>query len=168
MFADGINTYQLLRSAAPAFLETVFADSTLWPNPHNFTSVSLAHVLASNYYELGRFVFLDSLYSMAYALPQVIEYDTSIPPFKSDVQPIEWVHGCPVEFQIALVDINARSNAQNRFGPEADWRPIEHRIKSWQPIARTTSDDESWKSVALLAVQESWRHTLLIYLYMVC
>jgi hypothetical protein len=167
MFTDRINTYQLLRNTAPTFLQIVFTDSTLWPNRQDFTHVSLAHVLASTLYELGRFVLLDSVYSMAYALPQVIEYDTSIPPFQTEIQPVEWVHGCPIELQFALVEINARCNAQNRVGPEPDWQPIERRIKSWQPMARTLPGNESWKAVALLAVQEGWRHTLLIYLYMV-
>ncbi|KAG8683572.1 hypothetical protein FRC08_014208 [Ceratobasidium sp. 394] len=84
----------------------------------------------------------------------------------SAVHPVEWVYGCPVPLEMALVDINKRCNARNRVVPEPDWRPIEHRIKSWVPTVQAAPSDEAWKSSARLAVHESWRHTLLIYLYM--
>jgi hypothetical protein len=151
---------------APIFLQIVFAESALWPSLHNYTTISLTHILASTRYELGHFVMLDSLCSLTYGLPQVIEYDTSVPPSKVDIHPVEWVHGCPTEFQIALFEINTLFH-QSQDKAKPDWRPIEYRIKSWQPAARTSPEDESWKTVARLAVQESWRHTMLIYLYMV-
>jgi hypothetical protein len=161
-----MNAYQLLRNTAPIFLQIAFEEPALWPNPHNYAAISLAHIFASTRYELGHFVLMDSLCSLTYGLPQVIEYDTSILPSDVDIHPVEWVHGCPTEFQIALVNINARFH-QTRVGPEPDWRPIEHLIKSWQPAVQTSAEGESWQAVARLAVQESWRHTLLIYLYMV-
>ncbi|KAG8744453.1 hypothetical protein FRC10_010123 [Ceratobasidium sp. 414] len=166
MFVNGTSTYQILHQTAPIFLQLVFANPSLWLDPTDLTSLSLAHVLASAHYELGRFVLVDALYSMTYGLPQVIEYDTSAPPFMSDVQPVEWVYGCPVVLKMALVDINKRCNARNRVRPEPDWRPIEYRIKSWVPAVYAAPSDETWKSIARLAVHESWRHTLLIYLYM--
>ncbi|KAG8744454.1 hypothetical protein FRC10_010124 [Ceratobasidium sp. 414] len=166
MFVNGTSTYQILHETAPIFLQLVFVDSSLWLDPTDFTSLSLAHVLASTHYELGRFVLVDALYSMAYGLPQVIEYDTSAAPFMSDVRPVEWVHGCPVVLTMALVDINKRCNARRRVTPESDWRPIEHRIKSWMPETQAAPSGETWKSIARLAVHESWRHVSLIYLYM--
>ncbi|KAG8744452.1 hypothetical protein FRC10_010122 [Ceratobasidium sp. 414] len=164
-FSDGLNAYEVLLSLAPVFLQLVFADSTLWLNSYAFT-VSLAHILASPRFELGHFIFVDSLCSMVYALPQVIEYDTSISPFNSDMHPIEWAHGCPIEYQIALVEINARCNGPNQARPEIDWRPIERCIKSWQPAVPAPPSEQSWRTVARLAVQETWRHMLLVYLYM--
>ncbi|KAG8701403.1 hypothetical protein FRC08_004096 [Ceratobasidium sp. 394] len=166
MFARGTSTYQLLRNMAPTFLQLVFAEPTLWPDPTNFSSLSLAHVLNSTNYELSRFTLLDALHSMAFGLPQVIEYDTSIPPLHKGVWPSEWVHGCPIELQFALVEINKHCNARIRVAPEPDWRPIEHRIKYWRPFAQHLPCSDSWKTIATLAVQESWRHTLLVYLYM--
>ncbi|QRV82608.1 cytochrome P450 family protein [Ceratobasidium sp. AG-Ba] len=165
MFANSANTYQILQETAPIFLQIVFMDFTLWLNYADISSLSLAHVLNSTNYELGRFVLLDALYSMAYGLPQVIEYDTSVPPFVSDIQPVEWVHGCPVELIMALVDINKHFNARICYGPHPDWQPVEHRIKSWRSPVHTPNH-EAWKTVAKAAVHESWRHSLLIYLYM--
>ncbi|KAG9102758.1 hypothetical protein FRC06_001210 [Ceratobasidium sp. 370] len=149
-YYDGLNAYEVLRSLAPVFLQLVFADSTLWPSSYTFT-VSLAHIYASPRYELGHFIFLDSLCSMVYALPQVIEYDTSISPLDSDVHPLEWAHGCPTVFQIALIEINARYNGPNQAKPETDWRPIERCIKSWQPTVQAPPKEESWRAVARLA-----------------
>lgn len=101
---------------------------------------------------------------MAYAVPPTIEYNTSYPPFNLDAHPVEWVHGCPTVFHMAFMDINARC----ALGHVAqDWQDIEHRIKSWQPRFNN-STGEAWKDVARLAVQESWRQALLVYLYMVC
>ncbi|KAG8731410.1 hypothetical protein FRC12_019753 [Ceratobasidium sp. 428] len=166
MFARGVGGYQLLRDTVPTFLQLVFTESTLWPDPTNFASVSLAHVLGSTNYELSRFILLDALHSMVYGLPQVIEYDTSTPLAPLGVWPCEWVHGCPIQLQFALVDINKHCNSRIQVGPELDWRPIEHRIKSWQPTVQALSGNDSWKTIATMVVQESWRHSLLIYLYM--
>ncbi|QRW11317.1 Fungal specific transcription factor domain [Ceratobasidium sp. AG-Ba] len=47
-----------------------------------------------------------------------------------------------------------------------DWRSIEQELHEWKPFTRTALEEESWRGVVRLAVQESWRHTLLIYLYM--
>ncbi|KAG9091061.1 hypothetical protein FRC07_011941 [Ceratobasidium sp. 392] len=102
---------------------------------------------------------------MAYGLPQVIEYDTSTPLFVPDSQPVEWIHGCPTALKMVLVELNKRCNGRNRVTPEPDWRPIEHRIKSWVSTTQVAPSDEAWKVAARLAVHESWRHTLLIYLY---
>ncbi|KAG8744447.1 hypothetical protein FRC10_010117 [Ceratobasidium sp. 414] len=162
---DGTGTYELLRSYAPTFLQIVFSDPTLWPNPHNSTSVSLVHVLASTNYELSHFAMLDMMCSILYGLPQVVDYDTSIPPFDTVIHPAELVNGCPLELQIILVDINTRS-AWKQIGPILDWHDIERKLREWRPTARNSTREESWKTVARLAVQESWRHTLLIYLYM--
>ncbi|KAG9126572.1 hypothetical protein FRC07_002945 [Ceratobasidium sp. 392] len=102
---------------------------------------------------------------MLYALPQVVDYDTTVQPFGVEVHPIEWFYGCPAEFQMALVDINAHFN-RNRAGKNVDWQFMEQRLKSWKPAMPTPEEDQSWRAVTRLAVQESWRHTLLIYMYM--
>jgi hypothetical protein len=103
---------------------------------------------------------------MMYGVPQTVEYDTSVPPLEGDTHPVEWMHGCPAKLQLIMVDINIR-RAWNRIGPAPDWRGLEHRLLSWQPPVSTVPGEESWRAIARLAVQESWRHALLIYLYMV-
>ncbi|KAF8606248.1 hypothetical protein BDV93DRAFT_521081, partial [Ceratobasidium sp. AG-I] len=161
--SDTLRPCELLRSMVPTFLQLAFSDSTLWPNHHNSTAVSVAHVLASDRYELGHFIYLDSMCSMVYGMPQVLEYDTSTPPLNRAMRPIQ---GCPIlpaQLHIALIDMN---NLCGQIYIGDDWRSIEQRILSWEAPTRDTTDVESWRVITQLAIEESWRHTLLIYLYM--
>ncbi|KAG9088556.1 hypothetical protein FRC07_012516, partial [Ceratobasidium sp. 392] len=163
---NSLNTYQLLQSQAQAFLQIVFSDPAFWPNVYyDSTRVSLAHVLGSTRYEITHFALLDMMCSMAYGLPQVIEYDTSGPPLEANFHPIEWVHGCPVELQMIIVKINSLCN-WNRIGPAPSWQSVEQELLSWAPLVSKLQEEDSWKPIARLAVRESWRHALLIYLYM--
>ncbi|KAG9118509.1 hypothetical protein FRC07_006940 [Ceratobasidium sp. 392] len=162
---NSLNTYQLLQSQAQAFLQIVFSDPTFWPSVYyDSAGVSLAHVLASTRYEVTHFALLDMMCSMAYGLPQVIEYDTSAPPLEAHFHSVEWVHGCPVELQMIIVKINSLCN-WNQIGPVPDWQSVEQELLRWKPPISKLQED-SWKPVARLAVRESWRHALLIYLYM--
>lgn len=98
---------------------------------------------------------------MACGLPQVIDYDTSVPAFATNNHTL---HGFPAELQIVLVDINIRC-FQNSVAH--DWMVIEQRLLAWRSPVPDAADEDSWKTIAQLAVHESWRQTLLIYLYMV-
>ena len=162
--SDTFSPHELLRSMVPTFLQIAFSDSTLWPNHLNSTAVSVAHVLSSDRHELGHFIYLDSMFSMVYGMPQVLEYDTSTSPLNSIMRPIQGCPMLPAEFQIALVDMN---NLCGQMYIGDDWRSIEQRILSWEAPTRDTTDVESWRVITQLAIEESWRQTLLIYLYMV-
>jgi hypothetical protein len=49
-----------------------------------------------------------------------------------------------------------------------DWPAIEQQLISWEPRPGLEPKGlESWKSIAWFALQEMWRHVLLIYLYLV-
>ncbi|KAG8763690.1 hypothetical protein FRC12_008439 [Ceratobasidium sp. 428] len=154
------SVYRLLLDCAPVFLQMALMEGAWQPNS---LSVSVARLFASTRHELVQFVLQDSLCSMLYALPQVVDYDTSIQPSGEERHIVEWVYGCPAEFQVALVDINA--HIHHKPGKNIDWQLMEQSLKSWKP-AVLDREGESWKAVARLAVHESWRHTLLIYLYM--
>ncbi|KAG8777397.1 hypothetical protein FRC12_000387 [Ceratobasidium sp. 428] len=163
---DSINTYQLLRNHASVFHQIVSSDPAFWSDTYcRPTRVSLAHVLALPRYEIAHFALLDMMCSMAYGLPQVIDYDTSTPPLETNFYPVEWIHGCPVDFQIIIAKINSLCN-WDQIGPPPDWRPLERELRDWQPDVFKVTEEESWKAVARLAVRESWRHALLIYMYM--
>ncbi|QRV76919.1 phosphoribosylformylglycinamidine synthase [Ceratobasidium sp. AG-Ba] len=166
MLSANASAYQVLQDVAPTFIQLVFTDPTLWFASLDFSSVCVGHILGSTNYELAKFIQLDALHSMVYGLPQVIEYDTSAPPPKEGTWPSEWIHGCPIELQFALIDINKHCNSRTQILPQPDWRRIEDRIKSWTPRVPAKSSDEAWKAVAMVFIQESWRHALLIYLYM--
>ena len=101
------------------------------------------------------------LYAMTHGVPQVLIYDTSVSAFPTDSVPF---YGFPVELQIVLADINV-CYAQGYAAH--DWQKIEERIFAWDPPVYATMDEDAWKTSAQLAIHESWRHTILIYLYMV-
>lgn len=146
---------------APTFLDVIASEPTLWPDQYSSVSVSLAHINASNRHELQHFALIDMLCAMTYGLPQILDYDTSTPAFAASEAP---VHGFHADLQIALADINKRC-AQGSVAH--DWQSIELRVLDWRPPVCATADEDAWKTVAQLAVDESWRHTILIYLYMV-
>ncbi|QRV96566.1 Fungal specific transcription factor domain [Ceratobasidium sp. AG-Ba] len=115
---SSINTYRLLQRHAPSFLKIVSSDPSFWSETCPPTKVSLAHVLASERYEITHFALLDMMCALSYGLPQVIEHH------------------------------------------------VERELLDWKPSTRCISGEEGWKAIARLAVRESWRHALLIYLYM--
>lgn len=153
---------ELLHSCAPTFFQIALSDPTLWPSESSFMAVSVSHIFGSNRYELGHYIHLDTCCMIVYAVPLTLQYDTSCSPFNTEIHPVEWIHGCPVEFHIAFIEINARC-ALGYVTP--DWQDIERRIKSWQP-RQYNPTGEACKDVTRLAVQESWRQLLLVYLYM--
>jgi hypothetical protein len=109
-------------------------------------------------------MLMDIMGSMIYGLPQAVAYETNIKPFHPKPHSVEWINCFPGEFQILLAKINACRD-QGKLG---DWQNVERELLSWEPGPKFHPQGlESWKSVAWLAVQETWKQTLLIYLYLV-
>ncbi|KEP47231.1 putative fungal Zn(2)-cys(6) binuclear cluster domain protein [Rhizoctonia solani 123E] len=161
--SNGYRAYQLLQNAAPVFMELVYSDPSLWPDPNGPPMVCMSKVAASTRFELGHFTLIDTVCSMAYGLPQVVQYETATPSLEPEIHPIEWVHCCPLEFQVCLAEMN-KCCAKSYVAP--DWRAIEHRLVSYKAPVVALGNTESWKAIARIAVVESWRQVLLIYLYM--
>lgn len=156
---DTLYPYHLLQKLAPVFLQLVYADLTLWPNQQASPFLPLANILVSDRRELNHFILLDVLCSALYGLPHMFQYDTSIPVLV-DLYPI---HGMPPELQFILIEISC---CHSQSPTARDWRDLERRLLDWQSPVCVTTNKESWKAIAQLAVHESWRQTLLIYLYM--
>lgn len=165
MMGNCASTYQVLRTAAPTFLQMVFSNPELWLSSDDPTLVPLGPIIASTHHALAYFALTDSLSAMAFGLPSQVEYYTLGYTITSAPVPFEWTHSSPAEFQMILADINAcrdkRPGARSR-------EDLERQLLSWQ--AQPSYYDESWESWminAWFAVQESWRLALLAYLYMV-
>ncbi|CEL60442.1 Zinc-cluster protein [Rhizoctonia solani AG-1 IB] len=157
-------TYQLFCHTAPSFFRMASSDPMLQPAQNDSNLVSIAHLLASPRYGTAHFMLMDIMGSMIYGLPQVVTYQTNIEPFHLEPHAVEWIHGFPGEFQILLAKINACRD-QEKWG---GWQDIERQLLSWEPRPKFQPQGlESWKSVAWLATQETWRQTLLMYLYLV-
>ncbi|QRV96386.1 Fungal specific transcription factor domain [Ceratobasidium sp. AG-Ba] len=138
--------YTLLRRTAFLFMQIAGADPTLWPRDPTSNGISLAHALLPPRHEIGRFIFMDNIFSLSFGLPPLVEYDTSHPVIQSaSSYPTEWVHGCPTRFMFSIIE-------------EDTW--------AWRPTGVSSSSSNSQGSIAQVAVHEGWRHALLIYLYM--
>ncbi|KAJ1305337.1 hypothetical protein OPQ81_000353 [Rhizoctonia solani] len=158
------NAIQVLRSAAPTFLQIAYSCPELWPDNSDLTSIPLMNVATSSRHELAVFALIDCTCALVFGIPQLVEYDTNAGSLPDGPLPYEWAHCSPVEFLIILAEINA---CRDKRPGARDWRDIEHQLITW--LARPTQHNESWESwmvVAWLAVQESWRLTLLAYLYL--
>ncbi|KAH7335988.1 hypothetical protein B0J17DRAFT_60703 [Rhizoctonia solani] len=123
----------------------------------------ISKIVASARFELGHFALMDIICSMAYGLPQIVDYETATLFPEAEVHPIEWVHGCPLEFQVCIAEMNKRCT-RSHITP--DWHVIEYRLLSYKPSITKMDNTQSWQTVARLAILESWRQVLLIYLYM--
>ncbi|CAE6485919.1 unnamed protein product [Rhizoctonia solani] len=146
--SNGYHAYQLLQNTAPTFLEIVYADPNLWPDPNGPPMACISKIAASTRFELGHFALMDNICSMAYGLPQVVDYETATPCPAPDVHPIEWVHCCPLEFQVCIAQMN-KSCAKSYVAP--DWRAIEHRLLAYKAPLGDMDNAESWKTIARLA-----------------
>ncbi|KAG8701912.1 hypothetical protein FRC08_003820 [Ceratobasidium sp. 394] len=163
------SAYSLLRRLAPTFMQIAFADPTLWPRQPTSNGISLAHTLASPQLELGRYVFMEAVSSLMFGTPPLVEYDTSHPLIQTqEALVLEWVHGCATEFVMAIVKINIWRARDSNYvsGSDSGWRDIEESVWAWCPKGGHEPNGDSQKLVAKLAVQEAWRHAVLIYLYM--
>ncbi|CAE6426541.1 unnamed protein product [Rhizoctonia solani] len=163
MLIHSSNTYQVLRSVTPAFLQLAFSDPALWSSNFSLTSVPLSTILTSEAHELAYFALIDCASATAFGLPQQVEYDTTIHSSPGYYSSHQWAHSSPTEFQLVLADINAcRDGSPNA----RDWRDIENWLLAWQSRSGEHAFTDSWMTVAWYAVQESWRLALLAYLYL--
>ncbi|CAE6428271.1 unnamed protein product [Rhizoctonia solani] len=156
-------TYDLFCRFVPNFFQMVYSDPTLWPTQDNPTLISMAHLLASPRYGPASYMIIDVMGSMVYGLPHLVDYNTDIELFHPEPHPVEWVDCFPGEFVVLLAKINTCRDQKST----EDWQSIEQRIVCWEPRPQFEIKGlESWKSVAWLALQESWKQTLLMYLYL--
>ncbi|KDN43599.1 hypothetical protein RSAG8_05976, partial [Rhizoctonia solani AG-8 WAC10335] len=161
---DAATTYRLMCRLAPNFLQVIYSDPTLWSTEHNPALVSMAHLFSSPRYGPAGYMLMDVMASMVYGVPHLAEYNTDIEPFHTELHPAEWMNCVPGEFLILLAKIN---NCRDQGLLADDWRDIERRLVTWEPRLRFEPEGlDSNKSVAWLALQETWRQTLLIYLYL--
>ncbi|KAF8679809.1 hypothetical protein RHS04_04756 [Rhizoctonia solani] len=162
-FLDSATTYGLSCRFVPNFLQMVYSDPTMWSPQYDLTLVSMAHILACSRYGPALYMLMDIVGSMVYGLPHLVDYNTDVELFHPESHPVEWVDCFPGEFMIILAKINT---CRDQTSTE-DWRTIEQRLFSWKSRPQFEPKVlESWRSVAWTALQETWRQTLLIYLYL--
>ncbi|KAH7323353.1 hypothetical protein B0J17DRAFT_241069 [Rhizoctonia solani] len=148
------------------FLRLVASDSTLYTeHPNGNLVVSFPRTLRAPQHELGRFILYDTVTALVLGVSPLVEYGYD-DEWDSTPHRLEWIHGVPVLLLEAISYINSR-----RTGSKAlldDWQALERRVLAWQspftiPEGECTNEHISETRVA---VQEGWRHVVLIYIYM--
>ncbi|QRV82472.1 Fungal Zn(2)-Cys(6) binuclear cluster domain [Ceratobasidium sp. AG-Ba] len=161
------SSYAMLRGAAPVLTRIAFLDPSLRPSYPCPNGISLTSALASPWIEVGRFVMTDIISSLVFGIPPLIKYDTrdSLVAGRSEYgYHMEWLYGCPARFAFSIEQTN-RWRADRPSG-HPPWREIADDTWAWQARCDHGPELESAGLVGRLAVQEGWRHAVLIYLYM--
>ncbi|QRW20083.1 Fungal Zn(2)-Cys(6) binuclear cluster domain [Rhizoctonia solani] len=164
---NGIFGYLVLRDALPKFLSLVATDSNLLIEQHNGGMVISFHrIINTHRYELTKFAVHDVLTVLLLGVPLLVEYG-----YDGDHEPenpmFEWIHGIPATFLEVMAQINSRrTGSRVRLD---DWQTLEERVLFWKSRYAMLNDAPVPGSddAERVAVQEGWRHLLLIYIYMV-
>ncbi|CAE6529969.1 unnamed protein product [Rhizoctonia solani] len=164
---DSSSGYVLLQKAVPRFLQLVAADTNLYTeHPDGNLVASFPRTLCAPRHELERFVIYDTIAALLLGVPPLIEYGYD-GECDSSLHKLEWMHGIPV----ALVEIISQINSWRAGSsvPLDDWQALERRVLAWQtpPPASDEASTTECISIGRVSVQESWRHVVLIYIYMV-
>ncbi|KAG9103298.1 hypothetical protein FRC06_011490 [Ceratobasidium sp. 370] len=163
--------YRLLKATVPVFLQLAYKRPYLWSQN---STISISHAVYALDYRLQKFVLWDTMAALAFASSPLMRYDTRL---RMNPDPsvttaygakvLEWVYGCPPMMIILIAKINA-CRVDKRIGQIGpgyeDWRELEKELKRWSPLVDYVGD--STGRVMRLAIQEGWRHAMLIYLYM--
>ncbi|CAE7230702.1 unnamed protein product [Rhizoctonia solani] len=156
-----VSVIALMAAAAPVFRRAC-------PDPPE-RLVNLPNILASPGLNLQHFAATDVIISVTTARPMFFKYDVTCSPeaFGQLVKGeygLQWLHGVPDRFIVLLAWINA---LREDYGNSVDSRyvlEIENQVQSIK-IEPGFSPDPILL-ILRLAVQECWRQTVYVYLYM--
>ncbi|CAE6444633.1 unnamed protein product [Rhizoctonia solani] len=163
---DNTSGYTLLQKALPKFLQIVAVNPDLYvERPNGDLVVSFPRTLGAPRHELRRFVTYDTIAALLLGVTPLAEYGYDDECSK-ETPGFDWVHGIPSAF----IEIVARVNSWRAGSrvPTNEWEALERRIWAWQSLYTLPKKgfDNKDINVARAAVQEGWRHVLLIYIYM--
>ncbi|CAE7231487.1 unnamed protein product [Rhizoctonia solani] len=158
MVSDSATGYSIFKNTTPLWYQ--FA-AEFPPIRSHGSTVSLVYAISVPRYELSKFILWDIVCAFAFGISSILRYDTTYRSMDTKQSFLEWVYGCPLPFVVLLARITA-----SRGTPDAcNWQETEMHLKQWRPKS-TYVDKDSRKAVARLAIQESWRQSMYIYLYM--
>lgn len=154
----------------PLFLQHAVKCPQLWtPN----SSISISRALHFHEYEVCHFVLFDTIAALALGTAPLLHYDTTTRSCESDdcSRILKRVHGCPPAIIILLARINSWRAARwidpigVVVGVEVgELMELEDTLRRWVPDIESV--DGSANLIARMAIQECWRQTVLIYMYM--
>ncbi|CAE6389070.1 unnamed protein product [Rhizoctonia solani] len=159
--SDNAAGYELTQKATPTLLRLAYCYPEIWTKQG---VISPSQVMLHNKHEIFHFIWVDNIAAMVLGTPTFLPYDTMARGAQRSRMQMEWIWGCPEEFVIQCARINTIRSSGGRYNNGNLWKDIETQIIEWKPTAEKSNDSRD--AVARLAVQESWRHAMLIYLYM--
>ncbi|CAE6473491.1 unnamed protein product [Rhizoctonia solani] len=166
--ADSVSGYALLKRALPKFLKISSMDSnSLMEDANGWLVISFSYALTGPRNELRRFATYDTIVAFLFGVPPLAEYGYNHE-YGPEPQGFEWSYGIPT----ALLQIVSQVNSWRYCSRVAldDWQTLEKQVLGWESsyalLDEASSADPA--SVARNAVQEGWRHVVLIYIYMAC
>ncbi|CAE6502647.1 unnamed protein product [Rhizoctonia solani] len=159
--------YTIFRKGAPIFLQLAAKFPNIWKGD---SAISLSQALSAPRHELGKFAVMDTVAALAFGIAPLIHYDTTIRAedhTPGQFQFLEPVYACPIVVLMALARVNASRASHLMDGDTVSPEGIEEyetAVRNWKP--RVNYDDQPSQLITRLAVQEAWRQSALIYLYM--
>ncbi|KAG8706460.1 hypothetical protein FRC11_008212, partial [Ceratobasidium sp. 423] len=158
--SDNAAGYELIQKATPTLLRLAYYYPEIWTKQG---MISPSQVMAHTKFEIFNFIWVDNIAAMVLGTRTFLPYDTTAQAHCSRLQ-VEWIWGCPEEFIIQCARINMTRSSERQHNGWDQWKDIEAEILGWQSAAEKSNDSRD--AIARLAVQECWRHSMLIYLYM--
>ncbi|CEL54926.1 hypothetical protein RSOLAG1IB_07418 [Rhizoctonia solani AG-1 IB] len=160
---DNTLGYGLFRKALPVFLRLVATDPNLVAEHSNGALlVSFPRTFGASLQEIKRFVVYDTATAFILGVPSLIEYNYD-GTCDTTSHGSQWIHGVPVPLVEIISQINSwRNGSRTRLD---NWDTLERRALAWE-IQLLPIDGDSRMNVARLAIQEGWKHVVLIYIYM--
>ncbi|CAE6390628.1 unnamed protein product [Rhizoctonia solani] len=160
MTSNNAAGYELIQKTTPTFLRLAYQHPEIWTKRG---MISLSQVMLYAKYEIFSFIWTDNIAAMVLGTSTFLPYDTTALANHSQFR-MEWIWGCPEEFIVQCARINSSWSSEGEYNDWSQWKRIEKELVEWEPIPESSTDSRD--AIARLAVQESWRHAMLIYLYM--
>ncbi|CUA67701.1 hypothetical protein RSOLAG22IIIB_13532 [Rhizoctonia solani] len=155
--------YPSLQKTLPVFLCLVATDSSLHIEHPGGLVTSFPRTLGALRWEIQCFVMYDAITPLLLGTPPLVEYG-----YNGECDPashnLEWLHGIPVVFIEIISQVNSW-RAGSRAPPLDDWHKLEMRVLAWQSQLKAEGNASDNLTVKL-AIQEGWKHVVLIYIYM--
>ncbi|CAE6467489.1 unnamed protein product [Rhizoctonia solani] len=163
---DTSSGYTVLRKALPKLLQLVATNAYLYTeHPSGNLIVLFPRTLRAPWNAAKQFLLYDTAAGLVLGVPPLVEYGHD---GGCDIgfHGLDWVHGIPVPLIEIISQINSW-RARSRVTPSSDWQELERRVLAWEPHPFVSDgQDSATGSAERFAVQEGWRHVVLIYIYM--
>ncbi|KEP54529.1 putative fungal zn(2)-cys(6) binuclear cluster domain protein [Rhizoctonia solani 123E] len=158
----------VLRKSVPFFLALAAKYPDIWADD---LSISIRHAFTGLRFEFSHFAFLDTMTALVFGTIPLIHYDITVYPTLAPPKSfyIDWAHGCSPIVIVLMARVNSW-RAARLIDPTHPIPTLEQQqefhacLKEWNPTIEY--GDQPALVMGRLAVQECWKHAVLIYMHM--